>query len=613
MENREEQPTTPGSSGGHALVRACIAVSGTGSLVFTDDRYMAIVSSSFWRTGVWGLPQSPRPTSTLSPRMFLNERSRCAGGRWFSTEGSQSEAMADGLCLLVNRVVEALSKEECRTLLYLCSDLLSTDCVEDCRGALITLTNQSPPGDAFLKEVLFRLRRFDLLKRLLRTTRKDVEEMLKANGRVVSDYRVLMTDLSESLAADELKSLTFLLSTTMPKGPLERATVGQCGVRSLAQGLLLVYSYPDWDSNPSLPHVVVGPWRVVVGPWRVVVLSAESFLDVVTELEKMDKVSRENLEVVEQCLKNISRVDLAKRVQAYQRGQGGAQPAVSPRPAAARNGTTYQGGPQTPGRREQRLAEGFERLKLSVPETGAQHSQVLVDQYYINHEARGVCVIIDCIGNDGDVLKETFGHLGFQVHLHGLLAATQVVSVLKSVSQQAELQQASTFSCCLLSRGSGTHLLGTDTCGPGLALSDLRQIFGPVHCPLLLGKPKLFFTQIYVEDAPTLQQNDPNLETDGVPSCVVANQTPARATLPASADVLWSECHTLAWQLEKRDHRSVYLKALSAALLRARERKLNILEAFLEVNRDVYEHNRRNPDTAYHVMLSHTLRKSLYL
>jgi len=43
---------------------------------------------------------------------------------------------------------------------------------------------------------------------------------------------------------------------------------------------------------------------------------------VVVELEKLDEVSCDKLELLEHCLKNLKRMDLVKRIQAYQkRGQ----------------------------------------------------------------------------------------------------------------------------------------------------------------------------------------------------------------------------------------------------------------------------------------------------
>uniref|UniRef100_W5KWJ5 CASP8 and FADD-like apoptosis regulator a n=1 Tax=Astyanax mexicanus TaxID=7994 RepID=W5KWJ5_ASTMX len=475
--------------------------------------------------------------------------------------------MEQELCVLVNRVVECLNTEECKKLRYLCSDRLTAEYVEDCRGALITLITQpdghlgqTPPGDTLLKEILFRLNRFDILKKILGTSRQDVEQMLRKSGRVLSDYRVLMVELDENLEAEDLRSLIFLLSSTVSKGLLDRVT---------------------------------------------------SFLDVVLELEKMDKVSSENVKVVEECLRNIGRLDLARRIQAYQRGQNNSERHVSQ--STAHHCAQFGISSQSPERRLQRQTTDLQTLKLSVPESRAQqaqHAQAAVDEYYINHEFRGMCVIIDCIGCDGEMLKETFVQLGFRVDLHTLLGTGEMYSLLQSVSQQGALHRFSTLCCCLISRGSDTRILATDAEGPGLALDDLQQLFSPVRCPLLAGKPKLFFAQSYTEGPSTFEQIDQHLETDGVPSHTSNRSIWCPETLPAAADVLCSLGRTEAQLLERRGHRSVYLQALSSALLRAQQRRIALLDALLNVNRDVFEHNRRNPDRVYHLSLRHTLRRS---
>ncbi|KAK1802453.1 hypothetical protein P4O66_022113 [Electrophorus voltai] len=381
--------------------------------------------------------------------------------------------MADRFSILVNNVADALSKEECRTLLYLCSDLLSGECVEDFPLALLTLatnthTGQSQPDANILMELLFQLKRFDILKRVLGTSKQEVEQRLR-DGGFLSKYRVLMMELGENLDAEELNSFIFLIRSTVPKGILDRA---KCYLK------LVLY-----------------------------------------------------------------------------------------------------------------VCQG----------TG--------DDYNINCELRGLCVIIDCIGCDGVLLKHTFEQLGFQVFLHTMLTVEEMHSVLRTVSQQRDLQWAAAFICCLLSRSSDTHLLATDPCGPGLLLTGLLQLFSPVQCPLLRGKPKLFFTQSYIVAGNQSGQghNDQYLETDAMPIGGVPRRT------AEWEDVLWSMCKTGAWLLERQDHQSFYLQALSTALLQARSRRLHILDALTKMNRDVYEHNQKNPDKTYNITLSHTLRKSLYL
>uniref|UniRef100_A0A8B9R6T4 CASP8 and FADD-like apoptosis regulator a n=1 Tax=Astyanax mexicanus TaxID=7994 RepID=A0A8B9R6T4_ASTMX len=424
--------------------------------------------------------------------------------------------MEQELCVLVNRVVECLNTEECKKLRYLCSDRLTAEYVEDCRGALITLITQpdghlgqTPPGDTLLKEILFRLNRFDILKKILGTSRQDVEQMLRKSGRVLSDYRVLMVELDENLEAEDLRSLIFLLSSTVSKGLLDRVT---------------------------------------------------SFLDVVLELEKMDKVSSENVKVVEECLRNIGRLDLARRIQAYQRGL------VSLCCCSLVSVLNLQREDCRDRLQVFRVSDKTNVLKLTFRENPI--FLAAVDEYYINHEFRGMCVIIDCIGCDGEMLKETFVQLGFRVDLHTLLGTGEMYSLLQSVSQQGALHRFSTLCCCLISRGSDTRILATDAEGPGLALDDLQQLFSPVRCPLLAGKPKLFFAQSYTEGPSTSEQIDQHLETDGVPSHTSNRSIWCPETLPAAADVLCSLGRTEAQLLERRGHRSVYLQALSSALLR---------------------------------------------
>ncbi|XP_030627940.1 CASP8 and FADD-like apoptosis regulator a [Chanos chanos] len=473
--------------------------------------------------------------------------------------------MEDSTSLTVNKVLDSLCKEESSTLLYLCADMLSQDHVKDLRGALVSFIRQrqtqmgrAQASDGILKELMFRMKRFDILKKLLGTNRHEVEDMLK-NGGVLSEYRVLMADLSENLEMEDLRSLIFLLGDTVPRRRLEKAT---------------------------------------------------SFLDVVTELEKIDELSCEKLNLIEKCLRDISRLDLAKKVQAYQRAyQRRAQ--STPVCCSRQNCIT-----------QQQLPCSQETLQTPVQETGMFHSQASMEEYDIDSSCRGLCVVIDCVGSDGEMLKNTFECLRFNVEIYKMLHVEETVELLTSLAQRENLQGSSVFVCCFLSRGSNTHLTATNSRGSGLGLDDLRQLFSPIGCPALLGRPKLFFIQCYsdVDPQPQPLNEDEYLETDGVPfhagnSGPVATETrsgPAE-TIPEAADVLWSMCRADAQLLERGDHHSVYLQALSSALVRARERSTQVLHVLTEVNRDIYEHNQRNPGEAYHVSLHQTLRKSLYL
>ncbi|KAK2874134.1 hypothetical protein QQF64_003927 [Cirrhinus molitorella] len=481
--------------------------------------------------------------------------------------GSYSE-MADGFSNMVHNVTASLKKEECKTLQYLCADLFCVN--EDLRAALLAFAQQTQiqagqpqTGNALLMELMFRIKRFDILKKVFATNRQQVEGILKIRS-VISDYRILMADVSENLKDEELQSLIFLLSSTLPKERLARAT---------------------------------------------------SFLDVVVELEKLDEVSSDKLDLLEQCLIDIHRIDLVKRIQAYKnRGQN--VPCAVPK---AHNSFKF-----TPVQRQssvqqvkqtQCCSEEFKHLKLSVPETGTQHQQAFMEEYEMNPEQRGLCVIIDCVGFDGEILNRTFERLGFRVIFHSLLGLKETQKVLEDLTRNRILQRVSCFVCCIISRGTDNYLLATDSSRLGIRLEDLRQLFSPTQCPSLCGKPKLFFTQIYrTTQAPyTPSMDDEFLETDA-PACHYSRRLRADArTVPVSADVLWSMCRAETKLLEGSGHQSVYLLALTSALLRGHERKMLLWDVMAEVNGNVFSYNQQNPDNIYHIQLSHTLRKKLYL
>ncbi|XP_048091240.1 CASP8 and FADD-like apoptosis regulator a [Alosa alosa] len=480
--------------------------------------------------------------------------------------------MEDGLAVTVNRMADSLSRDELRRLRFLCSDLLPDSHVEDLRGALISraqIAGNNQSARMILKELMFHLKRFDILKKVLGTSRQEVEHMLNTR-QVLSGYRVLMADLSEDLAPDDLHSLVFLFSSKLARGKLD---------------------------------------------------TASSFLDLVDELEKLDEVSPENLDLIEQGFRNIHRLDLAKKIQSFQK-KG------STRKCAEHNSETQRGvcSPTSP---PSFICSSYcadsatifrytlplfapKGLKLPVAETRV-HYQQATEEYIMETIPRGVCIIIDCVGCDGDMLKQTFEVLGFRVILHTLLCLEDTFSVLRELSQSQDLQGSSAFICCLLSRGLESSILTTESCGPGLRLDDIRQRFNSLNCSALRGKPKLFLAEIYEvqEDPLWSSQMDQCLETDagGSAGCSPRWQTDAMKTIPVSADVLSCVCLADDQLLAKRGHQSVFWQTMRSTLLRCHGRRIPLLDALTEVNRVVLE----NPNEGYRINLSHTLRKTLYL
>ncbi|XP_061697186.1 CASP8 and FADD-like apoptosis regulator isoform X2 [Syngnathoides biaculeatus] len=355
-------------------------------------------------------------------------------------------------------------------------------------------------------------------------SRDDVERALRSE-QVLPRFRVLMAHISEDMAHEDVSSVKFLLGPMLPREKME---------------------------------------------------TAKDFLDLIVELEHVGKVSPTSVDLLEECLMDVGRVDLAKKLKVYKMSVN--TPAVP--------------------------EELVQVVRHACQETP-------VSRYKFASDPRGECVIIDCVGHDGEMMAQIFKSLHFNVTLHKWLNLVETVSTLRQVFRRSPDRSGDGFVCCIISRATDNRLQATDTNCEGLRLEDVRRFFNGDACPVLVGKPKLFFVQSYAvsefQPCAVVNRWDDGLESDGGggqlrPDC-----------LPADADVLWSHCSTGEDQLQRGRHRSVYLKALTDALGRNQGRSRHLVELHLEVNGAIFEHNSRHPEEQYHIDLKHTLRKDLYL
>ncbi|KAM6985112.1 CASP8 and FADD-like apoptosis regulator [Aplochiton taeniatus] len=430
--------------------------------------------------------------------------------------------MANGhLIQIINRIAEKLNSSECKQLFYLCGCLDTDSCLADVTEMLNSYLTQGQVDHTLLVELVFGLKRFDILKTVFGKSKDEVERILESK-HVLSKYRILMVNISDDMMDENLRSLKFLLSGTLHRAKMDKA---------------------------------------------------QDFLDIVVELEKLGKCSSGMVDFIEQCLRNIGRVDLAITVNQY-------------RMSAPENYASV------------------------ISEQRRHSAQNQLDEYSLHADPRGLCVIIDCVGLDGDMLKQTFTRLRFNVILHTWLRVDETLSVLRHVTRQREHHDAGAFVCCIISRGTSTDLLATDAHRLGLGLDTVRRLFTAEACPMLAGKPKLFFIQRYsVPEAQSYDTGtvyrDEDLETDaggGEDECV-----------PTDADVFWSHCWTEESQLEQSNHHSVYLQALTNSLEKAQKRKTHLVDVHTDVNRVIYDQNKKNPGATYSFDLKHTLRKNLFL
>ncbi|XP_042331462.1 CASP8 and FADD-like apoptosis regulator [Sceloporus undulatus] len=460
---------------------------------------------------------------------------------------------------LLHQIEQELDAEEKEAMVFLCRDLVPDLPGTDVRNLLVALNEREMLTHFTLAELLYRLKRFDLLKKMLATGRAAVEANLDRHPPMVSKYRVLMTEISEDLDKDDLRSLVFLLMNDLGASHVKKT-------------------------------------------------KEKSFLTIINELEKLDLVSPNQLDLIENCFLHIHRKDLAKKIQKYKW-----EALVHPVDIPSVYANTLQASfpklsladPPVIMNKGMLLnracAVKAEPVHISIPETGGAAVQV-ISKYRMQSQPLGVCLIIDCIGNDAGMLADTFRALHFEVRCHLFLNVGSMMRELNDVARLREHKVYDCFVCILVSRGNHQHIFCTDHVVPGFSLERVKHYFVGDRCPDLLGKPKLFFIQNYVE-ASNWQHNTSLVEADG-----------DLCTIPQVADVLWSQSTLDASALERSPNSSsYYLTALAELLIDPRKRNLPLLDILVELSNRVYERNRTNPAEQYSLVLKHTLRKKLFL
>ncbi|KAJ7345471.1 hypothetical protein JRQ81_001421 [Phrynocephalus forsythii] len=463
---------------------------------------------------------------------------------------------------LLQQIEQELDLDEKEAMLFLCRDLVP----EGPRGAdvrelLVALNEREVLSPVVLSELLYRVKRFDLLKKLLNVGRAAVEGSLARHPPMVSQYRVLMSEINENLDKEDLSSLAFLLT----------------GRR---------------------------------GGSHVKMAKDKSFLSIVTDLEKRGQASSDHLDLIEDCFRHIHRNDLVKMIQKYKRevsapGRPVSSPPVPPNTVQASFPQLSLADPPLIMEKRRSLngehSPQAEQVHISIPEAGGAQAQGL-KKYRMQSQPLGVCLIIDCIGNDAAMLEDAFRSLRFEVRRHLFLSVDSMLRELHNTARLREHKGYDCFVCILVSRGDPQHLFCTDRAVPGFPLEKVKNFFTSGMCNDLSGKPKLFFIQNYIEL--DRWRDETNLvEADG-----------SLCTIPQVADILWSQSTLDASTLEKSPgSSSYYLTALAELLTDPHKRHLPLLDILVELNSRVYERNRTHPTEQYSLVLKHTLRKKLFL
>ncbi|XP_054979070.1 CASP8 and FADD-like apoptosis regulator [Sorex araneus] len=470
---------------------------------------------------------------------------------------------------VIHQVEEALDDEDKEVMLFLCRDVAADVAPPDVKNLLDILSERGKLSDVDLAELLYRVRRIDLIKRILKMDRKAVEDHLTVHPPLVSDYRVLMSEIGECLDNSDVSSLIFLLKDHLCRGKMS---------------------------------------------------NKKSFLKLVVELEKQDLLAPNQLDLLENCLKSIHRIDLKRKIQKFKlSAQGGDAKYMNvlsaSLPKLSLNDSAHNFMFQNGKNEEKRITveqQAIQRVpvKTSIQESAACQN-VPEKRYRMQSKPLGICLIIDCLCSDTEFLRYTFISLGYEVCHFVCQNAQQIKYTLQKVARMPQHRDCDSFVCVLVSRGDFQYVFGKDETSSGLPLDQIKRIFMADACPSLLGKPKIFFIQNYlVSQGHHVNSSSP--EVDGPSVRVVDARAQHSDMVHREADFFWSVCRADVSLLKQpSSSRSQYLLCLSQKL---RGEKKCLIDLHIDLNQTMYLWNSRvSEKEKYLVYLQHTLRKKLIL
>ncbi|KFZ50688.1 Caspase-8, partial [Podiceps cristatus] len=293
---------------------------------------------------------------------------------------------------------------------------------------------------AFLKELLYRINRMDLLAAHLGSSREEMERELRTPGRAkVSAYRQLLYGIAEDLTPEDVKSVKFLLQKQIPKNKLQ--------------------------DNASM-------------------------LKVLLEMERNGIIKEDDLRMLKHILKGF-RADIKKKIDIYEEKKKGKlfNLLFKRRAGFLTNNLCIA-----------YFSFGCLALLSYLLSLSAQ----LVESYKMTNNPHGYCVILnnyvfknpyearEGTVKDGEAVKRVFKWLQFETIEHMDLEAKQMYAKVKEYSKK-DHSNMDCFVCFILSHGEKDKIKGVDH--EFVKIKDLVSCFSGSNCPSLAGKPKLFFIQ----------------------------------------------------------------------------------------------------------------------
>lgn len=464
---------------------------------------------------------------------------------------------------------EQLDSDELASLKFLSQDYIPQRKQEPIKDALMLFQRLQEKrlleenNLSFLKELLFRINRLDLLVKHLGTSKEEMTKELQIPGRAqISAYRVMLFQISEDVTKPELKAFKFLLSQEIAKCKLD-------------------------DDMTLLDIFIEMEKRVILGNGNLDTLKKicdqvnKSLLKKINDYEELSrKVSQ--LYVGEESLGMLSVSDSPSQQYYESREQDSRSRQISTK--------VYRMESKPRGYCVIFNNSDFSIARKEVPKLHNMKNRNGTDL-------------------DAVALKKTFSELHFEVIVYKDSTACKICEILKSY-QSMDHSNKDCFMCCILSHGDKGIIYGCD--GQEAPIYELTSYFTGSKCPSLAGKPKIFFIQACQGDnyqkgiavETDSEQKEDNLEMDSLLQ---------KTYIPDEADFLLgmatvNNCVSYRNPMEG----TWYIQSLCQSLRERCPRGEDILTILTEVNFEVSNKDDKKNMGKQMPQPSFTLRKKLF-
>ncbi|XP_029462106.1 caspase-8 isoform X2 [Rhinatrema bivittatum] len=474
---------------------------------------------------------------------------------------------------LLYSISEDLDTDELSALKFLCLELIppkKQEGIRDVKDLFQKLQEKELLEDnnlSFLKELLFRIKRNDLLIRKLSISREEMKRTLQVPGMAkISPYRNLLLQLAEDMTKEEISDFKFCLGKKLPKSILENEDT--------------------------------------------------TMLEIFIAMEKKAILGEDTLDTLKELCGRINK-ELLKRIEKYQLNKRASVEMVT---LPENLNSTVQTGvyPISPGSSMQcsipDACVGSDEGILS-PETASptmcdfpasQEEQLQNNSVYkMNSRPRGICLIINNHnfekarleipklqnlrnrnGTDIDAedLRSVFTMLHFKPEVHQDLTAQGILKTLNKYSTRNH-QASDCFVCCILSHGDKGVIFGTD--GQEVPIPKLTTFFSSSNCPSLAGKPKVFIIQACQGVS---FQKAVNVEPDcrsSLAQCEVDSNSRGEC-IPEEADILLGMATVTDYVSYRSPNQGTwYIQSLCSHLRESCPRGEDLLTILTRVNHEV--------------------------